>query len=304
MNIAGPEPSGTSYDGPADVPPGSAPPPGARDQGSADQQHPRRRRRIRVLAAGSAVSAALAAGITAALHVTPTAPSPPSPLSAVTSALARTSAQSYTFSLDTTARIPKKELTSDLVSGAYDPRQHLGAELLTARAAGPTKRAQIRFIGAYLYTSVSPGSGFGKPWDKSPLAVAAAGMPPGGLYGFVSDQTVSPSELDVVLRSAGTAVHDSGPVSGPGWTGINYTFTASLYDGRESVSGHVYVDQHGRVRRMTTITEDGEKARVKLILTTDRDITFGDFGAPVRVTAPPASQVEYTSGKPYWGFYF
>jgi len=265
----------------------------------------RRQRRggMRILAVGSVVAAAaLAVVITAALHPAPAAPSP---LSAVTNALARTSAQSYTFSLDTTVRTPIREVSSDLVSGAYDPRQHLGTELLTAHAAGQIKRAQIRFIGAYLYTSVSPGSGFGELWDKSPLAAAtAAGMPPGDLYGFASDQTVSPSELDVVLRSAGTAVRDSGPVSGPGWTAIKYTFTASLYDGRESVSGSVYVDQHGRVRRMTTITNEGGQKGGEPFLTTDRNITFGDFGAPVRVTAPPAGQVKVTSGEPYWGFYF
>ena len=35
----------------------------------------------------------------------------------------------------------------------------------------------------------------------------------------------------------------------------------------------------------------------------DRDLTFGDFGAPVPVITPPASQVKYTS-RPYWGFFF
>jgi hypothetical protein len=281
----------------------TAPRPGTRERGSAGRRDPRRRRRTRVLAvAGVVVAAALAAGITAALRVAPAAPSP---LSAVTSALSRTSTQSYTFSLGTTARTPKKDLSSDLVSGAYDPRQHLGTELLTASAAGPARRAQVRFIGPYLYTSVTPGDGFGKPWDKTPLAAAtAAGMPPGDLYGFASDQTVSPSALTVVLRSAGTAVRDSGPVSGPGWTGIKYTFTASLYGGSESITGTVYVDQQGRVRRLMTTTTQGKQATGQVFLTTDRDITFGDFGAPVRVTPPPASQVKSTSGAPYWGFYF
>jgi hypothetical protein len=274
-----------------------------RDHRVADHRRPRRRRRIWLLAMGSAVAAVvLAAGTTAVLRAGSAAPSP---LSAVTSALARTAAQSYTFSLDTTVRTATREVNSDLVSGAYDPGQHLGLEQLTARAAGQTKRAQIRFIGAYLYTSVSPRAGFGERWDRTPLAAAAAaGMPAGDLYGFASDQTVSPAELNVVLRSAGTAVHDSGPVSGPGWTGIKYTFTARLYHGRESVSGNVYVDQQGRVRRMTTITEEGAQPRGKPFLTTDREITFGDYGAPVRVSVPPASQVKYTSGEPYWGFYF
>ena len=258
---------------------------------------------MRVLVLGSAVGvAALAAGITTALHGTPATLSP---LSAVTGALARTSAHSYTFRLDTTVRTQIREVSADLVTGAYDPGRRLGRELLTARAAGQTKRAQIRFLGSYLYTSVSPRSGFARPWDESPLAaVTTAGMPPADLYGFASDQPVSPAELNVVLRSAGTAVHDSGPVSGPGWTGIRYTFTASLYHGRESVSGNVYVDQQGQVRRITTVTEEGVQAGGKPFLTTDRAINFGEFGAPVRASAPPAGQLKETSGEPYWGFYF
>jgi hypothetical protein len=256
-------------------------------------------------AAGAAAAAAVAAGVTAALHTAPGAPAPaaarPSPLAAVTSALARTSAESYAFSLDSTVRFAGKDLHSDVVSGAFDPSHDLGTELLTNHAAGRTERAQVRFIGAHLYTWVSPGSGFSKPWDESPLAAAAAnGMPPGDLYGFASDRPVSPSALTVVLRSADAAVH---AVSSPGWTGTKYTFTARLYDGRESVSGTVYVDQQERVRRLMTITTE-EGVTKKSSLTTDRDITFGDFGAPVRVSAPSASQVKYTSGEPYWGFYF
>jgi hypothetical protein len=280
---------------------GTAPPPGTQEQGSAGQD-PRHRGRRWALAAGSAVAAAaLAAGLTVALHKAPG----PSPLSAVTSALAQTSTRSYTFSIDTTTRSPKQELNSDLVSGAFDLKRHLGTESLTTQAAGKTKRAQSRFIGAYVYTSVFSASGFGKLWDKSPLAAAAAaaGMPTGDPYGFVSDQPFSPTELNVVLQSAGAAVHDTGSVSGPGWTGTAYTFTASIAAGRESVHGTVDVDRQGRVHRITTTTEERGRAG-KAIFATVRDITFGAFGGPVRVTAPPASQVKYSSGTPYWGFYF
>jgi hypothetical protein len=98
-----------------------------------------------------------------------------------------------------------------------------------------------------------------------------------------------------VLRSAGT-VREAGSASGPGWTGTRYAFTARLPRARESLSATVYVDQQGRVRRLVTISTQGR-------LTTDRDLAFGDFGAPVPVTAPPASQVKYTS-YPYWGFLF
>ena len=305
MNTTGPGTSGTVHGGPGDMPPGTVPPPGTRQHGPAAGRHPRHRR-MRVLASAAAAAtaaAALAAGVTAARHAASAAPSPPA---AVTSALARTSADSYIFSLDTTVQVAGRTLNSDVVSGAFDPRHDRGTELLTARSAGQTQRAQIRFIGADLYTSVSPGSGFGKPWDKSPAAAAAAGgMPPGDLYGFVSDRPVSPAALTVVLRAPGTAVRDAGPVSGPGWTGTRYTFTARLYDGRESVSGTVYVDQQGQVRRlMTSTTQQGRRAAKKAGPTTRRDITFGHFTAPVPASAPPASQVKYTSGEPYWGFYF
>ena len=245
---------------------------------------------------------ALAAGLTVARHGAPPAPSP---LSAVTSALAQTSAQSYTFRLDAHVRGPKKELNSDVVSGAFTVRRHLGTESMTIRAAGRTERAQTRFIGAYVYTSVFSASGFGKLWDKSPLAAArAAAIPGGDPYSFVSDQPFSPTELDVVLQAPGTTVHDSGSVSGPGWTGTRYTFAASLSEGRASVRGTVDVDRPGRVRRMTTTTVDRGQPGGKASFTTVRNITFSAFGGPVRVTTPPAGEVKDTNGTPYWGFYF
>jgi hypothetical protein len=260
-----------------------------------------RRRRMRFLAvAGGVAAVALAAGLTAALRAAAPTSAARSPLSAVTGALARTAARSYAFTVQTTVRNRTTELNSVLVSGAYDPGQRLGAEALTASNAGPDKRMQVRFIGAYLYTSVPSGSGFGRPWDKSSLAAAtaAAGPAPNEPYGFTSDQAVSPSGLIAVLRLPGTTVRDSGPASGPGWTGVGYTFAAR--DGQATISGAVDVDQQGRVRRMTVTTDDG----VQPVTTTDRDISFGDFGAPVRVSAPPASQAEYTTGRPYRGFYF
>lgn len=293
MNKTGPDTSGTSHGRPDDAPPGPA-------------ARPRHRpsRTLVLFEAGAVAAAGLAAGVTVALHTAPGVPSPaaaPSPLAAVTSALARTAAESYTFSLNSTVHFAGKDLHSDMVSGAFDRRHDLGTEMLTNHSAGLTTWAQVRFIGAHLYTWASPGYGFGKPWDETPLAAAAAnGMPPGDLYGFASDQPVSPAALTVVLRSADATVH---AISSPGWTGTKYTFTARLYDGRESVSGTVYVDQQGQVRRLMTITTD-EGRGAKSGPTTDRDITFGDFGDPVRVSAPPASQVRHTRGEPYWGFYF
>ena len=56
------------------------------------------------------------------------------------------------------------------------------------------------------------------------------------------------------------------------------------------------MDQQGRVRSLaTTTTLSPPSGRMTI---TD-DLTFGGFGGPVSATAPPASEVTYTS-TPYW----
>jgi hypothetical protein len=282
---------------PGDEAPVADRPRGARDQGGAA---PRRRWRRRTWAFAACTTVAVVAavgGVTAAL-LTASASDAPSALASVNSAIAKTSADSYGFSLDSTVRIAGREWRSDVVSGAFDPRHGLGAESLTVH--GPrSEAAKVRFVGGYVYTWIAPGSGFGtigKPWNKAPIPPASAdGMSADDPYGFVSDAPVSPAELVVVLRSAGT-LRDAGAASGTGWTGTGYTFTASFLGGQESVTGTVYVDQQGQVRRLVTVTT--QKG-----VTTSRDLTFGDFGAPVRVSAPAAAQVKYTR-TPWWGFLF
>lgn len=268
---------------------------GVREPGPAARRRHRRlhqRVPVPVTAAVTGVTAALAASACSA----PSASHAPSALAAVTSALARTSADSYSFSLDSTVRYKGREVHSDVVSGAFDPGPGLGTEQLTSRAAQHPKTAQVRFIGSFVYTQVSGSGALGRPWDKAPVPPARAdGMPSYDVYGFVTDRPVSPAELAVVLRSAGT-VRQDGSAAGPGWTGTRYAFTARLHGRAESVSARVYVDQRGRIRRLETIATQGR-------LTTERDFTFTHFGAPVLVTAPPASQVKYTS-TPYWGFLF
>jgi hypothetical protein len=107
-----------------------------------------------------------AAGVTAALPAA-CASQPPTALAVVTGALAKTSAQSYSFSLDSAVHVQGRQLHSDLVSGAFDPRHGLGTELLATRTAQRPVTAQIRFIARYVYARVSPGSGaLGRPWTR------------------------------------------------------------------------------------------------------------------------------------------
>ena len=296
MGETGQDGRGTVVGGPGEVTPGTGSPRSARERGTAARLRPRRLRK-QLLAA--AVAAAAAAGGTTALLMA-SAGHPPTALATVTSALTDTSAGSYSFSLHSTVRFRGNVMHSVVVDGAYDPGHRLGTELLsTRRSQGARLRMQIRFIRRYVYAQEAPGSGFRKPWNESPVPSAGADAMPGNVvYGFVTDQPVSPAELSGVLRSAGT-VREVGHASGQGWTGTRYAFTARFPGVQESVSGTVDIDQQGRVRRLVTITTQGAYGRI----TTDRDLTFGNFGAPVPVTVPPASQVGYTS-RPYSGFLF
>ena len=64
------------------------------------------------------------------------------------------------------------------------------------------------------------------------------------------------------------------------------------------VPHRVHVEHVGTVNGTLRIAGLATPAR-----TETEDLTFGDFGGPVRVTAPPASQVKQTS-TPFWVFGF
>jgi hypothetical protein len=105
-----------------------------------------------------------------------------------------------------------------------------------------------------------------------------------------------------MLKSA-ASVQAGGPASGPGWTGTKYVYTERLKDAvtGETVSGTVYVDNQGRVRRMVTndtYPSGFTDGKATATATDTFDVTFGDFGVRVSVTAPPASQV-YDLGNRY-----
>jgi hypothetical protein len=297
MRETGQEAPGGFVAEPEDLPPCSR----LRRRGREQEPTARQHRGRRWMWAPGVASAVAAAGGVAAVFAA-AAGHAPSALTAVTDAVTKTSAGSYSFSLNSTVRFAGQEVSSSTVIGAFDPRRALGSELLTTRT-GTSQRAQIRFIGEYVYAWKSSGSQLSKPWDKAPAPPSGADvLRKSGPYGFSTEQPVSADELLVVLRSAAT-VRDEASASGPGWTGIKYGFTARLST-QESVSGTVDVDRQGRVRRMMTIaTVRAAAPGTGAAITTDRDFTFGDFGAPISVTAPLASAATYTS-VPYWGLFF
>ena len=83
-------------------------------------------------------------------------------------------------------------------------------------------------------------------------------------------------------------------MSGPGWTGTRYAFSVSIAFGPAgsglpavTATGTVDVDQQGRVRQLDaayTLPPIASAPTERVTV----EMTFGDFGAPVSVTAPPA----------------
>ena len=304
MNDTGQDIRATLLAGSDDVPPGIDLLRGVRGQAAA--RH-RRRRRVRVLVPAGAVAAVVA--VAATLLGTSVA-NPPSALAAVTSAMVKTSAQSYRFSMNGSLTLPSIRLTQHFaLTGAIDPQHERGTELVTGgplRGTHTYVTEQLRFIGKNLYTSVSPASGLGsvgKPWDEAPIPAPDTRASPGSeLRGNTFEQPISPAELLGVLRSA-AAVRYVGPASGPGWTGSKYAFTAHLAGSPAvTVAGTVDVDQQGQVHSLDTITTMRTRDRNPAQTETE-DLTFGGFSDPVQVTAPPASQVKQTI-TPYWEFGF
>lgn len=255
-----------------------------------------RRARVRILLAAGTVSV-LAASSAIALS----ASDAPSALAQVTAAAARTAAQSYRVSATIVSR-PDPPIS---VTGEFDPARRVGEDLYS-------NGYQIRYLGRYAYDHPYTGSGAelppGKHWVKFPAARF-----PGSR--FPSDATrelgnsfflgqVDPQDLLTELRSA-IRVQQAGTASGPGWTGLRYLFTATghyvfaadsndtITHLTESIDGTVDVDKQGRVQRLDIVDSTQwllPHASQPESAVTEIDMSFGDFGMPVSVNAPPPSE--------------
>ena len=275
-------------------------PAGADLLGGVRRRRARHRRRAQAALAASS-AAAVAAGALAAV----TATGAPSALAAVTSAVTKTASESYRVSMiSTITGKPKSSEESAWpmrVTGEFDPARQIGEETSSAGS-------QIRYIGGYVYWTKLPGRARalrgGKPWTmarSAPIGRISSSPPPlwlrmGSVTSALSGQ-VTPQDLLTLLKSAST-VRDEGPASGPGWTGTRYSFSMTVKFGLyRSVRGTVDVDQQGRVRRLVaTSVFRGDILPLKGIDSTTTDVTLGDFGLRVSVTAPPASQVSKGPG--------
>jgi hypothetical protein len=257
----------------------------------------RARQAARHIRGRAALAAAAACVVAAATAVTLTIVQAPSALAQLTSAVSRTAGQSYHFSATITS-VPLQ--ANDVVavplrhvSGAFDPPQRVGEETLSPGG-------QFRFIGGYVYRPTDRAGRPALPWVKAPSpqlwAPVTASKPLRITAGILSVAETSPQDLFAMLKSAST-VDRQGSVSGPGWTGTSYAFSVSIVFGQAesglpavTATGTVDVDKQGRVRHLNAAytlpaTASAPTERVTA------ETTFSDFGAPVPVSAPPASEV-------------
>jgi hypothetical protein len=255
-----------------------------------------RRRRVLVPAGAVALAAAVAGGLTTGVVTAGGGAAAPSARTALTAALVKTSAQSFTFTASASRRLGPTT-SHGSVAGEFDPVRGAGKEQV--RSGGD--QWQIRYTGAHAYSTTA---GFaaslgthGKPWAEFPAVVDPAEVAREGVTGFLAGMPINPAGLLTLLKSAAT-VRAAGPASGPGWTGTKYTFTLPPDSDQvpQKASGTVSVDSAGRVRQL--VARDSTVASVlhgntvkKEVWAVSQTLTFGGFGTPVTVTAPPADQV-------------
>ena len=247
------------------------------------------------------LAAAAAAVVVSAATLTLTLAQAPSALAQLTSAISRTTGHSYHFNATTTRVLGTGDgmppATRTAFSGAFDPAAATGEETFSTGA-------QIRFTGGYVYLNPGriPAGQPGLPGGKSWLGVPspAFGVPASAspqlrlLAGMLGAAGTSPQGLFSLLRSVST-VTSQGSVPGSGWTRYAFSGTFALGPAGSgpataTAAGTVDVDQQGRVRHLDATwalhaTPPAQPERVTI------EMSFSDFGAPVRVSAPPAGDV-------------
>jgi hypothetical protein len=273
-------------------------------RGVRDRQAPERRRaryRMRALVSAGAVAVAAGAAVLATTLTATVASAPPA-LAVVTAAAAKTSAESFHMTIKAVTVEPAPPGARLVlpwgITGEFNPSRNVGEETVT-NAHAPN--VQVIYVGQQMYVHTdappanNPPSAPGadqKPWIE--LAI----WPPQSATGIVvspdfAQQSVYPSGLLGLLRSVGT-VTDEGPASGPHWTGTKYGFSVTAPKDTAGARGTVDVDGKGQVRRMLVTLTFATGGGVNFTCT--EDVEYGDYGVPVTVTVPPASQVDRSTG--------
>ena len=269
-------------------------------------------RSLAVLALGGAgVLTATGCGTPAATASHPSTASPTATAS-LAAAVTRTSAQTARIKATTTMQMQGMTV-SFTEAGAFDFAHSRG----TLSMSSPMAFTEV-FLPPKTYIKMSADGGMSLPKGKSWIALgpgmpgdlAASGLggalpgPFGGGSGNPADLLTSLTAISGSVKKQGTATIGGALTTHyrvnidlakaaaklPAWEQASFKeFTQSL--GASTIPVDVWVDRHNLVRRMREVLPmpgiTGTPKGTVLTQTTD----FYDFGVPVRVSAPPASQV-------------
>jgi hypothetical protein len=278
-------------------------------RGVRDRQVPGRRRapyRTRALVSAGAVALAAGAAVLATTLTATVASAPPA-LAAVTAAAAKTSAESFHVTIKAVTVEPAPPGATLVlpwgITGEYDPPRGTGEETITA---AHTPKTQVIYVGQQMYVHQElspsqeprkvPNAGPGadpKPWIELAIWPRLSNTAIAVSPDFGEQQSADPGALLGLLKSVGT-VTDQGPASGPHWTGTKYGFSVTAPKDTAGATGTIDVDSKGQVRRMRVTLTFAAGGGVNFTCT--ENVTYSDFGQPVTVTVPPASQVDRFGG--------
>jgi hypothetical protein len=197
---------------------------------------------------------------------------------------------------------------------------------LTETLPGTQGSGETRFVGGVLYEKL-PGSlagrlTHGKPWLSLDVA-KLSGQGDGSLQQLVTDSPSDPSSVLNFLRGAGS-VSKVGPDTVDGVPTTHYGVVLDLDKaaqgqdattqqnvralegelGSHTLPAQIWLDAQGRLRKLTLhetlsgapMTQSGSTAKTGPV-SFDFTATLSDFGVPVHITAPPASQTADLTGR-------
>ena len=265
----------------------------------------RNSRRLAVLGIGAAALLLIGAGVSAALVLG--GPNNASAASeAVTTAATQTiNAQSadMSMSMDMSIMGTQESITAN---GAFDFAQHTGTLTMNIPAGGKQLTEQAIYDGSTVYVNIGGllgGLTQGKQWvsaDIGQLESGASGL--GGMNTFGD-----PAAMLQQLQSIGGTVTSLGPTTYDGTSVTEYSVSippsalkgeigqlpSSLQQGLSGVTlpdikADVYITPDNLLKAMympMSFSADGQS------MSMDMTMSFSNYGTPVTVTPPPASQV-------------
>jgi hypothetical protein len=213
--------------------------------------------------------------------------SKPSSLTVVRDALKSTlSTRGIAFSTDMKIQIPHKSETAD-GTGRCDVNADSCEFSLSMRVDNqqPTS-ANGELIGDALYIDTHQSLSSSQPtkWISVPLSVASRNAT---LIGEVG----SPLSGFMGLASRGVSVIDEGDLNIKGVSMHQYVVTSTGKSSKNSAAPVVEILDVNTAGKIGQVTDDSDVVVSGIRIAVEKTLFISSYGVPVRITAPPASEV-------------